>query len=389
MEAKWIWHDGGRAGAGFVGSTGDCVVRAIAIATGKEYREVYDAIYSAAGASPRLGVASLYSDKLLADWGFERVRCVTPNKLNFMDDIPGIVVLRFGPTGNRRMCGHIATMVDGTIYDTWDPQLEDDYVVESYWLAPKSVSATNSVIPCARRLSKRQQANNDSMARIVERIKKMRKVASNAAATEGEIENALRMASTMMLQHNIADEDLQEEVADQGSAFGRIAVFVNGLRCASWEMDLALYISALFGNVFCFSDRGGRRSRISFYGPIDSVERAVELFRELLVEIATLARLKYGGYAKGRGASYAEGFVAELRAILRGVNHEPAIIESNRMLTAKIELEAKRWLKAECDISLVHQSSGGRSGFDPSAAAAGRADGRTRNVTRPGQLRLS
>jgi hypothetical protein len=47
MEAKWIWHDGGRAGAGFVGSTGDCVVHAIAIATGKEYREVYDAIYAA------------------------------------------------------------------------------------------------------------------------------------------------------------------------------------------------------------------------------------------------------------------------------------------------------------------------------------------------------
>lgn len=389
MEAKWIWHDGGRAGAGFVGSTGDCVVRAITIATGKAYREVYNAIYASAGKSPRQGVAILYADKFLADLGFECVQCEQSTRLNFMHDIPGNVVLRFGPVGNSRKSGHLATMVDRTIYDTWDPQLEDDYIIDRYWCAPSSASSTNSVIPCVRRLSKRQQANNDSMARIVERIKKMRKVAANAAATEGEIENAMRMASTMMLQHNIADEDLQEEMAEQGNAFGRIAVLVNGLRCAAWEMDLAMYIEKLFGNVFCFNNPGGRRGRISFFGPIDSVEQAVELYRELLVEIATLARLKYGGYAKGQGASYAEGFVSGLRTILRGVNHSPAIIESSRTLTAKIERDAKVWLRAECDITLVNQSSSGRSGYDPNAAAAGHADGRTRNVTRPGQLRLN
>ena len=115
----------------------------------------------------------------------------------------------------------------------------------------------------------------------------------------------------------------------------------------------------------------------------------LELYRELLIEIATLARLKYGGYAKGRGASYAEGFVAGLRAILHGVNHSPAIIESSRTLRARIERDANGWLKAECDITLVSQSSSGRSGYDPSAAAAGRADGKARNVTRPGQLRLN
>ncbi len=150
-----------------------------------------------------------------------------------------------------------------------------------------------------------------------------------------------------------------------------------------------MYIAELFGNVFCYNDHGGHRGRISFFGPIDSVEQAAELFRELLIEIATLARLKFGGYAKGRGASYAEGFAAELRAILRGVNHSPAIIESSRMLRAKLESDARVWLKTECEITLVNKYSSGRSGYDPNAAAEGRADGRTRNVTRPGQLRLN
>lgn len=41
---KFVRNDGGRAAAGFSGSTGDCVTRAIAIATGLPYKEVYDAM---------------------------------------------------------------------------------------------------------------------------------------------------------------------------------------------------------------------------------------------------------------------------------------------------------------------------------------------------------
>jgi hypothetical protein len=44
MGMDFTYDDGGRAAAGFKGSTGDCVTRAIAIATGKPYREVYDAL---------------------------------------------------------------------------------------------------------------------------------------------------------------------------------------------------------------------------------------------------------------------------------------------------------------------------------------------------------
>lgn len=40
----FIFHDGGRVAAGYRGKTGDCVTRSIAIATGKTYQEVYDAL---------------------------------------------------------------------------------------------------------------------------------------------------------------------------------------------------------------------------------------------------------------------------------------------------------------------------------------------------------
>lgn len=41
---KFKFNDGGREAAGYKGKASDCVTRAIAIATGKPYQEVYDAI---------------------------------------------------------------------------------------------------------------------------------------------------------------------------------------------------------------------------------------------------------------------------------------------------------------------------------------------------------
>jgi hypothetical protein len=44
QNISWVYNDGGREAAGYKGAAGDCVVRAIAIATGKSYQEVYNAI---------------------------------------------------------------------------------------------------------------------------------------------------------------------------------------------------------------------------------------------------------------------------------------------------------------------------------------------------------
>lgn len=39
-----IYNDGGRSSAGYKGTAGDCVARSIAIASGKPYQEIYDAL---------------------------------------------------------------------------------------------------------------------------------------------------------------------------------------------------------------------------------------------------------------------------------------------------------------------------------------------------------
>jgi len=49
---EFQFDDGGRVRAGYKGNARDCVARSIAIATGKPYREVYDAL-NALGAAER------------------------------------------------------------------------------------------------------------------------------------------------------------------------------------------------------------------------------------------------------------------------------------------------------------------------------------------------
>jgi hypothetical protein len=53
MKLRWIYNDGGRKAAGFSGQTGDCVCRAIAIASGRPYEEVYKRLADGQGSQRR------------------------------------------------------------------------------------------------------------------------------------------------------------------------------------------------------------------------------------------------------------------------------------------------------------------------------------------------
>jgi hypothetical protein len=46
---EWVYDDGGRAAAGYRGKAGDCVARAVAIASGLPYATVYAALADGAG----------------------------------------------------------------------------------------------------------------------------------------------------------------------------------------------------------------------------------------------------------------------------------------------------------------------------------------------------
>lgn len=126
---KWVYDDGGRATAGFKGKTGDCVCRAIAIATQKLYKEVYDLINEYARrertgsrkrgkSSARTGVYPATIRKIMADLGWTWVPTMMIGQgckvhLN-ADELPkGRLVVSISK--------HETAVIDGVIHDIYDP----------------------------------------------------------------------------------------------------------------------------------------------------------------------------------------------------------------------------------------------------------------------------
>lgn len=129
MVAEFVRNDGGRAEAGFRGTTGDCVCRSISIASGKPYREVYDALNAAAAlerprkgrtkSSSRTGVHRRTYEPYLLSLGFRWVptmRIGQGCKVHLRaSELPGgrLVVV---------VSGHLTAVIDGVIHDLYDPR---------------------------------------------------------------------------------------------------------------------------------------------------------------------------------------------------------------------------------------------------------------------------
>lgn len=155
----WVADDGGRRAAGFAGHVGDCVVRAIAIAAGTPYAEVYDALHEAAladawlmrrlerrygararaHASPRSGVHRRVHDRYLAErgWAWTPTMKIGQGCTVHLraEELPGgrLIV---------RVSRHMCALIDGVIHDTHDPSRGGTRCVYGYWQHPVAHDST-------------------------------------------------------------------------------------------------------------------------------------------------------------------------------------------------------------------------------------------------------
>ena len=139
---KFLLDDGGRTSAGFEGWTGDCVTRAVAIATGLPYRQVYDAINELAKdehhgsrkrgiSSARNGVYKTTTRRFIESLGWKWVPtmfigsgCTVHLKLGEIPSEPIIVSLS----------KHVCAVIDHTIRDTSDPSRDGTRCVYGYFI---------------------------------------------------------------------------------------------------------------------------------------------------------------------------------------------------------------------------------------------------------------
>lgn len=157
---QWQYNDGGRQQAGFSGQTGDCVTRAIAIATGKPYSEVYAALNEIkAGmrqtktvrtSSSRTGVHRRIFEQYLNSLGWTFVPTMqigTGCHVHLADgELPnGIIICR--------LSGHLCAVINQVIHDTFDPQRNIAYFEQDrgQTLGPNQGRNINGVFTIRRR----------------------------------------------------------------------------------------------------------------------------------------------------------------------------------------------------------------------------------------------
>jgi len=239
--------------------------------------------------------------------------------------------------------------------------------------------------------------------KIREKLAKMLALASDGNATQGEIENALAMATQMMVKYNLTRDDIDMTQADpiKNIKYSKNQAYTLSPKLYSWEGSLAVFISKFIGTVDCYVQKGKYPKRINgfqqfdsdgnpihscmitFYGVEDDCEIATSLYHELQKAIQMAALVRYGAWAKGDGGVYCEGFVqglkdSNIREIQKLKNCD-AQTNSLILLSEKTQLairnEAKNWLRQNTNVCLrAGQRTTGSSGSH-SARAEGRADG--------------
>ncbi len=137
-----MYGDGGRAAAGYKGNAGDCVCRAIAIASGLPYQEVYSRLARESGTarvrhskrreSPRNGimVQRPWFKRLMTELGFTWTPTMgvgTGCKVHLRpEELPaGRLVVA--------VSRHMVAVIDGVIHDTHDSTRGGTRCVYGYW----------------------------------------------------------------------------------------------------------------------------------------------------------------------------------------------------------------------------------------------------------------
>ena len=138
---KFIYNDGGRVAAGYKGTTGDCVARAIAIAAQLPYQEVYESINQAGAAertskrrrgksSARTGVYKPTIKSVLTAMGWTWVPTMLIGsgcKVHLRaEELPaGRLIVNVSK--------HTCAVIDGVVHDIYDPSRNGTRCVYGYY----------------------------------------------------------------------------------------------------------------------------------------------------------------------------------------------------------------------------------------------------------------
>lgn len=160
---------------------------------------------------------------------------------------------------------------------------------------------------------------NDEVVTAANRVRKMLALANNAAATEGERDNALRMAFATMAKHNLQMAD----VAHSGQPDEKREQQMVQLSVYPWARAMAHTMADLFFCAYYFERPWkGKLAKHFFVGKQSNAITANEMAAYVVGSVFKELRQRYGSETSPEARAFATGCADKLRARVRAMQRE-------------------------------------------------------------------
>ena len=138
---------------------------------------------------------------------------------------------------------------------------------------------------------------------ILTRVKKLLDLANNAGASEGERENALRMANGMLAKHNLDMADLNKHLEQEGRED-----YMNATWSMMWCRQISMQIAKLFFCKYYYGKKiNGTKCEHHFVGKASNVATAALMSEYVITSILQECRKKWKHNLAPESRSFARG----------------------------------------------------------------------------------
>lgn len=148
-----------------------------------------------------------------------------------------------------------------------------------------------------------------SAEKIYDKVKKMLALANDAGATEGERDNALRMAYKLLAKHNLHLDDMPADSEPDPRSIQTVTICGD-----TWIRDLSYAIAELFFCGYYYQSTGvsGKTAHF-FYGKVSNVTTAMNMADYLIKSIKREATKLYKSPTSRDGRSFGVGAASAIR----------------------------------------------------------------------------
>lgn len=167
------------------------------------------------------------------------------------------------------------------------------------------------------------QATPDVSDKILGRIKKMMALANDAAATEGERDNALRMSYKLLAAHNLSMVDVEAHGAMKPEKREQHrASFV----VYPWARNIASNVSDLFFCKYYFQRAGsGKQATHTFLGKVSNATTASIVADFVVRSVLKEASRRYGSAISPEARNFAVGVARRIGERVRELRREESV----------------------------------------------------------------